>query len=227
MRLHFLLLPLALTGCPGGRSGAVDTPTGPIPAVDSQLSIVKAHVLRAKTELETIRTTPAARLACEKLDIALAALPVAVEPAHTKAAANDQPAQLAVTLAEAARIAQQSAEDRSNAVAKAHEREVKEAKKQARLDTLAEVFTWLAGLAGIVSGFCALACAASFAVSFPPLASARRALACVSAVALVLVAVFSGAVMALGYPWIFGVIGVAIVAAIASGAWYLWKTVPS
>lgn len=224
-------LVVALAGCISRPVLVAAPPPGPVPAVAAQLDFTSAHVEQISLildKLDGVELAPAAKLlvrdARTHARAAAAALPPPSEPARTAAAAV-RAEDLPVVLARAAELATQSHDALSAAAAKAEERAVLAARRQARLDTLAEVFNWLAGLAGLGSGAAALAFAASFflGAQFPLLASARRALACVSAVALLLCALFAGAVMALNYPWVFAVLGLALLVALASGGVYLWR----
>lgn len=226
-----MALIVALAGCISRPVLVTAPPPGPVPAVSAQLDFTAAHVDQIALildKLDGVELAPAAKLlvrdARTHARAAAAALPPPSEPARAAAAAvraDDLP----VVLARAAELAAQSRDALNAAAARAEERAVLAARRQARLDTLAEVFNWLAGLAGLVSGAAALAFAASFflAAQFPLMADARRALACVAGVAFLLCALFAGAVMALNYPWVFAVLGLALVLAIASGGVYLWR----
>lgn len=133
-----------LLGCT--KQPSQSKPVGEVKEVSQKNSIVKAHVIRAKAIL-SVELTPAAKLAIEKLDIALAALVEPVDPVHTKLAESDAAEDLKVALAEAARLAGLEREALSDKAARAAR---KQAEEEFQRDERERTSKWLLAASGLM-----------------------------------------------------------------------------
>lgn len=223
------------SGCRAAGEPTADPSVGPVPAVARRDDFVAAHAAQLVVildQLDGVELSPAAAILVAQAQghakVIAATLPAPTPKALDLARATITPDSLGVLLHDAGKLAEATVKALDDKAAKREALAVRAAKQQARVDALAEVFTWLASLCGIAANACALAFGASFVLAsqFPTLAAARRAIACVGLVAGIMAAVWAGAVLALGYPWLFGVLGLVLAGAIAAGIRYLYRLQP-
>lgn len=224
MRLVLTLAVLLLAGCPS-KTLEQPSPVGAVPEVVRKDDFVAAHNAAIRvilTELRGVQLSPAAARLLERAELHSEAIGAAVPPPSEPARkAVEAVRELPVVLEEAAKLLREQQSALNDKARKQHAKEVLDAKKQARVDALCEVFTWLATLAGLVHGAALLAAAASAFV--PLLVPARRALLCGAAVAALLGIEFVSAALLLNHPWVFILLGVTTAATVAGGAFYWWR----
>lgn len=226
MRPALLPCVLFLAGCPS-KTLERPTPVGPVPEVARKDDFISAHASAIRvilTELRGVELSPAARLLVDRAErhaeVLAAAVPPPSEPAR-KAASAMQAEDKPLVLTGAAKLLSDQQAALDDKARKQAAKDVLDAKRQARVDTLFEVFTWLASLAGMVHGAALLA--AGLSVFVPVLIPMRKALLGGAAVAALLGIEFVSAALLLNHPWVFILLGLATVATVAGGAFYWWR----